>query len=48
MAQEVTYDPTLMDTLDEDMTTLPAEFDPDEDYKPPLRPQFPMRGIRLR
>ena len=38
MAQEVTYDPTLMDTLDEDMTTLPAEFDPDEDYAAPPPP----------
>src|ERR1700679_2357776 len=36
--QEVTFDPTLMDSLDEDMTPLPAEFDVDADYNAPPPP----------
>jgi hypothetical protein len=38
MANEVTYDPTLMDTLDEDTTPLPQEFDADADYAAPPPP----------
>lgn len=39
MPQEaVVFDPTLMDSLDEDMTQLPAEFDPDADYNAPPPP----------
>lgn len=36
--QEVTFDPTLMDTLDEDTNSLPQEFDTDADYAAPPPP----------
>ena len=36
--QEVVFDPTLMDSLDEDTTTLPADWDPDADYNAPPPP----------
>src|SRR5271163_2375218 len=35
---DVTFDPTLMDTLEEDMTSVPAEFDADADYNLPAPP----------
>src|SRR5271170_432528 len=39
MAQsDVIYDPTLMDSLDEDATQIPAEFDQDADYAAPPPP----------
>lgn len=39
MPQEsVVFDPTLMDSLDEDSTALPQEFDPDADYNAPPPP----------
>lgn len=39
MAQnEVTFDPTLMDSLDVDDTSIPAEFDQDADYAAPPPP----------
>jgi len=38
MANEVEYRPELMDTLEEDQTLLPAEFDPDADYAAPAPP----------
>jgi hypothetical protein len=36
--EELTYDSTLMDSLDEDMTPLPQEFDADADYNAPPPP----------
>ena len=36
--QEVTFDPTLMDSLDEDTTPLPQEFDADAEYAAPPPP----------
>ena len=36
--QEVVFDPTLMDSLDEDQTPLPQEFDADADYAAPPPP----------
>lgn len=36
--QEVVFDPTLMDSLDEDTTSLPQEFDADADYNAPPPP----------
>ena len=36
--QEVTFDPTLMDSLDEDMTPIAPEFDADADYAAPAPP----------
>jgi hypothetical protein len=36
--EEVTFDPTLMDSLDEDTSALPQEFDPDADYNAPPPP----------
>ncbi len=38
MANEVIYDPTLMDSLDEDQTILPEAFDPDASYAAPPPP----------
>lgn len=38
MAQEVVFDPTLMDSLDEDNTQLAPDFDPDADYAAPAPP----------
>ena len=38
MPNEVTFDPTLMDSLDDDNTPLPAEFDADADYAAPPPP----------
>lgn len=35
---DVTFDPTLMDSLDIDETTVPAEFDQDADYNAPPPP----------
>src|SRR5271167_4609272 len=35
---DVTFDPTLMDSLDIDTTTVPAEFDQDADYNAPPPP----------
>lgn len=35
---EVTFDPTLMDSLDIDETVVPAEFDQDADYNAPPPP----------
>jgi len=36
--EEVTFDPTLIDSLDEDSTALPQEFDADADYNAPPPP----------
>jgi hypothetical protein len=50
MANEVIFDPTLMDSLDEDTTPLPAEFDADADYNappPPLPDGWHMAKLKL-
>jgi hypothetical protein len=36
--EDLVFDPTLMDSLDEDTTPLPAEFDVDADYNAPPPP----------
>jgi len=38
MANEVVFDPTLMDSLDEDTTQIASDFDPDADYNAPPPP----------